>query len=221
MRTKIKFCGLSTAEAVDLAAELGAWKAGFIFFARSPRFVSLEKAADLAARARRLGLETVAVSVDMPEDGLDRIVSDMKPDMLQFHGAETPEAVSAAKIRYGLPVMKALAIRDAGDLDHAITYADAADLLLFDAKPPKGAVLPGGNGVRFDWSLLEKLDRKRAYVLSGGLAADNVAEALAATRADMLDISSGIESAPGVKDLQKMRDFAGVVARFDAAMMNS
>jgi phosphoribosylanthranilate isomerase len=154
MTIPIKICGLSTPEAVDRAADLKADMAGFIFFAKSPRHVTVETATRLAERARARGLKTVAVTVDMDDAGLDEIVERMKPDWLQLHGGETPERVSALKLRYGLPVMKALAIRDAADLDRAAAYEGIADRMLFDAKPPRGSDLPGGNGVSFDWRLL-------------------------------------------------------------------
>jgi phosphoribosylanthranilate isomerase len=183
MTIPIKICGLSTPEAVDRAADLKADMAGFIFFAKSPRHVTVETAARLAERARARGLKTVAVTVDMDDAGLDEIVERMKPDWLQLHGGETPERVSALKLRYGLPVMKALAIRDAADLDRAAAYEGIADRMLFDAKPPRGSDLPGGNGVSFDWRLLagrglSSLDGAARYMLSGGLTTDNVGEAL-------------------------------------------
>ncbi len=217
MTIPIKICGLSTPEAVDRAADLKADMAGFIFFPKSPRHVTVDAARQLAERARARGLKTVAVTVDMDDAGLDEIVEQMKPDWLQLHGAETPERLSVLKVRYGLPVMKALAVRDAGDLDRAAVYNGIADRMLFDAKPPKGSDLPGGNGVSFDWQLLagrdlSSLDGAASYMLSGGLTTDNVGEALRISGAPGVDVSSGVESAPGVKDLAMMGAFVQAVS---------
>ena len=216
MTIRIKICGLSTPEAVERTADLDADMAGFIFFAKSPRHVAIETAADLADRARDRGLETVAVSVDMDDAGLDDIVAKVKPDWLQLHGAESPERVSDLKTRHGLPVMKAFAIREAADLDRIAPYIGIADRFLFDAKPPKGSDLPGGNGVSFDWRLLAALDGAASYMLSGGLTKDNVGEALAISGATMVDVSSGVESAPGVKDLGMMNDFVRAVRQAES-----
>ncbi len=211
MTISIKFCGLSTVEAVELAASLGAWKAGFIFFEKSPRHVSLDTASSLAALARTLGLETVAVTVNPNDASLDRIIDAMKPDWIQLHGSESAARVTEIRSRYGLPVLKALSVRDHADLDAAKAYIGLADLVLFDAKAPAGSDLPGGNGVRFDWQLLRRDASDTDYVLSGGLAVDNVAEALNVSGARYLDVSSGIERAPGIKDPDKMRAFAVAV----------
>ena len=215
MTIGIKFCGLSTEAAVDLAAELGAWKVGFIFFDKSPRHISVDRAAELAMRARGLGLGTVAVTVNADDGYLDRIVAEMKPDILQLHGSETVERLATVKARHGLPVMKAFSIRERADFAAIEPYRGHADWMLYDAKPPAGAVLPGGNGVSFDWRLLEGMTEKADYVLSGGLTTTNVGDALAISGARMLDVSSGIESAPGVKDADKMRAFAAAVRGFE------
>lgn len=215
MTIGIKFCGLSTEKAVDLAAELGAWKVGFIFFEKSPRHVAIARAAELAKRARGLGLGTVAVTVNAEDGYLDRIVAEMKPDMLQLHGSETAERLAVVKARHGLPVMKAFSIRERADFAVIEPFVGHADLMLYDAKPPAGSVLPGGNGVSFDWRLLEGMAEKADYVLSGGLTTTNVGDALAISGARMLDVSSGIESAPGVKDADKMRAFAAAVRGFE------
>ncbi|MBC7280315.1 phosphoribosylanthranilate isomerase [Hoeflea sp.] len=211
MTATIKICGLSTPEAVDRAADLNADMAGFIFFQKSPRHVAVDVASMLARRAQARGLKTVAVTVDMGDAGLDDIVSAMKPDWLQLHGAESPERTAELKTRFGLPVMKAFAIREAADLDRIAPYIGIADRFLFDAKPPKGSDLPGGNGVSFDWRLLAALDDRVSYMLSGGLTKDNVGEALRVSGATMVDVSSGVESAPGVKDLAMMDDFVRAV----------
>ena len=206
MTLDIKICGLKTDDAVAAALAGGANHVGFIFFAKSPRNVSVEEAARLRQAATGRA-KAVAVTVDADDATLDEIVSTMKPDMLQLHGSETPERVAAIKARYGLPVMKAFAIREAADLEKIAPYRGVADRFLFDAKPPKGVELPGGNGIPFDWRLLAALDAGIDYMLSGGLNVGNIAEALRLTRAPGIDISSGVETAPGVKD-------AGLIAAF-------
>jgi phosphoribosylanthranilate isomerase len=199
MTLDIKICGLKTDEAVDAALSGGASHVGFIFFEKSPRHVSLDEAARLASRVRGKA-KSVAVTVDADDATLDAIVSAMAPDMLQLHGHETPARVAEVKARYGLQVMKASSVRDAADLDAVAPYRGTADRFLFDAKPPKGSDLPGGNGVSFDWRLLAALDPGLDYMLSGGLNAGNIADALRQANPPGIDISSGVESAPGVKD---------------------
>ncbi|MEP3435454.1 MAG: phosphoribosylanthranilate isomerase [Hoeflea sp.] len=215
MTATIKICGLSTPEAIDRAADLNADMAGFIFFEKSPRHVAIATAAALAERARGRGLQTVAVTVGMDDAGLDQIVASVKPDWLQLHGDESPERTADIKARYGLPVMKAFAIREAADLDRIAPYTGIADRLLFDAKAPKGSDLPGGNGLSFDWRLLAKLDDSINYMLSGGLTKDNVGEALGISGAPGVDVSSGVESAPGVKDPGMMDAFVRAVREAD------
>lgn len=200
MKPDIKICGLKTPEAVEKAVARGASHIGFIFFEKSPRNIEPDIAGHLADAVRGR-VKVVAVTVDADNDDLDEIIALLKPDILQFHGSETPERVLNVKAVYGLPVMKALSIRDADDLARIEPYIGIADRFLFDAKPPKGSDLPGGNGVGFDWSLLAGLDADVDYMLSGGLNKDNVAEALSGTGARGIDLSSGVESAPGVKDL--------------------
>ncbi|MBW3099094.1 phosphoribosylanthranilate isomerase [Pseudohoeflea coraliihabitans] len=221
MSTHIKFCGLKTVEAVEQAAALGAWKAGFIFFAKSPRNVTVEHAGMLAARAHALGLATVAVTVNASDAELDAIIDGVRPTLLQFHGAESPAQISKIKARSGLKAMKAIPVRTAEDLAAMEPFLGVADHILFDAKAPRGSALPGGNGVQFDWTLLDSLDRQTDYVLSGGLDAANVGVALRTTGCRFLDVSSGIESAPGIKDLDKMRAFAEAVRRHDSEAVNS
>lgn len=211
MTASIKICGLSTPEAVDRAADLDADMAGFIFFEKSPRHVETGTAGALAERARTRGLKTVAVTVDMDDAGLEEIVATVKPDWLQLHGGESPERTGELKARFGLPVMKAFAIREASDFNKITPYIGIADRFLFDAKPPKGSDLPGGNGVSFDWRLLATLDEAANYMLSGGLTKDNVGEALTISGAPGVDVSSGVESAPGVKDLDMMDGFVRAV----------
>jgi phosphoribosylanthranilate isomerase len=216
MKTEVKICGLKTAEAVDRAVALGAGYTGFIFFAKSPRNIEPDDAGRLAERIRGKA-KIVAVTVDADNDDLDEIVSALSPDILQLHGNESPERVLNVKAVYGLPVIKALSIRDADDLRRIEPYIGIADRFLFDAKPPKGSDLPGGNGVSFDWTLLDTLDESVDYMLSGGLNAQNIGEALALTGAKAIDTSSGVESAPGIKDLGRMEEFFDAVARADAA----
>lgn len=206
MALDIKICGLKTDDAVATALDSGASHVGFIFFPKSPRHVSTELAGQLRRSATGRA-KAVAVTVDADDATLDAIVAGMAPDMLQLHGTETPERVSAVKARFGLPVLKAFSIREAADLEAIAPYRGIADRFLFDAKPPKGSDLPGGNGVSFDWRLLAGLDARVDYMLSGGLNAANVGDALTLTRAPGLDVSSGVESAPGIKDVALIRDF--------------
>lgn len=210
MALDVKICGLKTEDAIGAALDGGATHCGFIFFEKSPRHLEFAQAKALRpAIGGRAQL--VAVTVDADDRYLDEIVASVRPDMLQLHGAETPERVAELKSRHRLPVMKALAIRDAGDMAKIDAYRDVAERFLFDAKPPKGSEVPGGHGVAFDWSLLEALDDDVDYMLSGGINAANIAEALARTRPTGIDASSGLETAPGVKD-------TGLIAAFFEAL---
>lgn len=202
----LKICGLRTPEAVAVALDGGASHVGFIFFPKSPRNVSPHEAAALREPVRGRAA-AVAVSVDADDALLQAIVDEVRPDILQLHGHETPERVSAVRARFGLPVIKALPVRDEADLRAAGRYAGIADHLLFDAKPPPDAALPGGNGIAFDWTLLDAAPAA-PFFLSGGLNRANLAEALRSRPAG-LDVSSGVESAPGVKDLALIRAFLG------------
>ncbi len=208
----IKICGLKTPEAVLRAVDLGATHVGFIFFGKSPRNIEPSDAGALADLVRGRA-KIVAVTVDADNDELDEIVSLLRPDVLQLHGNESPERVLTVKAVYGLPVMKALSVREATDLEKVDAYVGIADRFLFDAKPPAGSQLPGGNGVSFDWTLMDALDGGVDYMLSGGLNKDNVEEAVAATRAPGVDVSSGVESAPGVKDIGRMEEFFEALRR--------
>jgi phosphoribosylanthranilate isomerase len=199
MALEIKICGLKTDAALDAALIGGASHVGFIFFPKSPRYVEPEDAGRLREAARGKAL-AVAVTVDADDVLLDRIVSAMEPDMLQLHGHESPARVAAIKAYYGLPVVKAFSVRTASDLAAIEAYRDVADRFLFDAKPPKGSELPGGNGVAFDWSLLAAVPSGTDYFLSGGLNAQNIGAALRIASPPAIDISSGVESAPGVKE---------------------
>lgn len=205
----VKICGLSTAETLAAALDVGADRVGFVFYPKSPRHVSIDHAETLAAMAR--GRATiVALTVDAGDEMLAAIVAAIDPDMLQLHGRESPERVAAIRARFGRPVIKALGISTARDLAAASDYAAVADELLFDAKPPPGAKLPGGNGVSFDWRILAALDLAVPFMLSGGLAPGTVGEAVRITRAFAVDVSSGVESAPGIKE-------PGLIAAFVAA----
>jgi phosphoribosylanthranilate isomerase len=208
----IKICGLSTIEATDAVIAGGATHVGFIFFPKSPRHVAVDTAAKLGAHAQAQGLKSVAVTVNADDAYLDEIVAAMKPDILQLHGSESPERVTQVKARYGLPVMKAFAISARDDLDKIDIYNGIADRFLFDAKAPKNSELPGGNGVSFDWTLLGGLDPSVDYMLSGGLNASNVSDAIANAKPSGLDISSGVESEPGVKSTKLIASFFEAVA---------
>jgi phosphoribosylanthranilate isomerase len=214
MKTAIKICGLTTADAVDKAVARGASHIGFIFFPKSPRNIEPDIAGTLADRVRGR-VKIVAVTVDADTDDIDEIIALLKPDVLQLHGHETPERILQLKTLYGLPVIKAFSLKAEADLDRIDSYIGAADSFLFDAKAPEGAPLPGGNGVAFDWRILRKLDAGVDYMLSGGLNRENVAAALQETGARALDVSSGVERAPGVKDLELIDAF------FDAVEMAS
>lgn len=210
MKPDIKICGLKTAEAIDRALARGATHIGFIFFEKSPRYIEPDLAGRLAEAARGKA-KIVAVTVNPTNDDLDEIVALLRPDMIQLHGDESPERVLTIKAVYGLPVMKAFSVRTSDDLQRVEAYIGIADRFLFDAKPPKGSELPGGNGVSFDWSLLSWLDDSVDYMLSGGLNKDNIAEAMAITKAPGIDVSSGVESAPGLKDVAMIDRFFDAV----------
>ncbi|MBD9626093.1 MULTISPECIES: phosphoribosylanthranilate isomerase [Ensifer] len=220
MKTQVKICGLKTAEAAERAVALGASHVGFIFFPKSPRNIEPDDAGRIADRIRGQA-KIVAVTVNADNDELDEIVSALNPDILQLHGSEDAERLLTVKAMYGLPVMKALSVREVSDLEKIDAYIGIADRFLFDAKPPKGSDLPGGNGVSFDWKLLDALDGSVDYMLSGGLNADNIGEAMAQTNARAIDISSGVESAPGVKDLKLMESFFNAVRQAEAGMPRS
>lgn len=204
MPVKVKICGVRTPAIVEIAAEEGADFVGLVLFAKSPRHVELEEARVLAAVARgKIG--TVAVLVD-PDDALvDGVVARVRPDFLQLHGSETPERVAAIRARARLPVMKAVAVAEACDVADAGKYAASADFILFDAKASPDALLPGGNGVPFNWDALKGI--KPPFALSGGLTPDTVGEAIRLTGASLVDVSSGVERAPGEKDAELVRRF--------------
>ncbi|MEM1072880.1 MAG: phosphoribosylanthranilate isomerase [Pseudomonadota bacterium] len=203
----VKICGLNDSAHVSAAAQAGAAYVGFVFFDKSPRNVGLDQARALAVGAPA-GVAKVALTVNADNAFLDALTTTVPVDILQLHGLETPERVSEVRARYGLPVMKAIGVADAQDLAAIDTYSAVADQLLIDAKPPKGSVLPGGNGLAFDWQLLA--DRKfwtKPWMLAGGLTADTVADAIRKTHARQVDVSSGVETAPGQKDAKLISDF--------------
>ena len=207
----IKICGLSGPDAIEAAIEGGATHIGMIFFEKSPRHVSLHDAVALSAAAGDR-VTKVAVLVNASDDYLDQVVGSARPDMLQLHGSEPPERVLEIKQRYGLPVIKAIAVRSEADLENARRYVGIADLFLFDAKPPAGSELPGGNGVAFDWEIMDHWPKDVPYMLSGGLNVQNICEALSHSGAPGIDISSGVETSPGKKDTALIREFLAVVA---------
>lgn len=206
MKTAVKICGLRRPEHVAAAAEAGARYVGFVFFARSPRHLAVADAANLALAVPD-GVAKVALTVDATDADLDAITAAVPLDMLQLHGAESAARVAAVKARYGLPVMKAVGVADRADLAALDLYQGVADQILVDAKPPRGAVLPGGNGLAFDWTLLLGRVWRRPWMLAGGLTPDTVALAIRSTNARQVDVSSGVESAPGVKDVDLIRRF--------------
>jgi phosphoribosylanthranilate isomerase len=203
---RVKICGLTRPEDVTAVADAGAAYAGFVFFPKSPRNVSIETARELAVDVP-VGVAKVALVVDADDALLDAITSAVPLDILQLHGHETPERVVEIRSRYGLPVMKAVGVADAEDVAALDLYADVADQILVDAKPPKNADLPGGNGVSFDWRLISARRWSVPWMLAGGLTPDNVAEAIALTGAKQVDVSSGVETSPGVKDAEAIRAF--------------
>jgi phosphoribosylanthranilate isomerase len=202
----VKICGLSTRETLDVALDSGADMVGFVFFPPSPRHLALEAARDLGQAVKRRAVK-VALTVDADDATLAGVVEALQPDLLQLHGRETPARLREIKQKFGLPVMKALPVETSADLAVLPDYRDVADRILFDARPPKEATRPGGLGAVFDWRLLENLDLQVPFMVSGGLHAGNVAEAVRVTRAGGVDVSSGVERASGIKDPDMIRAF--------------
>ena len=202
----VKICGLKDPRHVAAAVETGAAYVGFVFFPKSPRHLEIDAARVLASKVPA-GVAKVALTVNATDRDLDIITDDVPIDMLQLHGHETPMRVAEVKQRYGLPVMKAVAIADAGDVAVIDDFADVADQILIDAKPPTISDLPGGNGLSFDWRLIAGRRWSVPWMLAGGLTAENVAEAISLTGARQVDVSSGVESAPGVKEAQMIKRF--------------
>lgn len=207
----VKICGLTTPDDVDAAVQAGARYLGFVFFAKSPRAVTTDSAAALALRVPP-GVMRVGLFVNADDDFLASVLDHVALDMIQMHGTEPPARVAAVKARFGLPVMKAVGVSGPQDLDALWDYGLVADQLLVDAKPPKEAALPGGNGVAFDWRLLVGRKWLKPWMLAGGLTPDNVAQAIRLTAAPAVDVSSGVERAPGVKDPALIRAFVAAAS---------
>jgi phosphoribosylanthranilate isomerase len=214
MAITAKICGLTTPEAVRAAVDGGASHLGFVFFAKSPRNLEPELAARLIAPLRQASpVKIVALTVDPTDAELEHIAGSLKPDLIQLHGRETPQRAAAIRARTGLPTIKAVGVRDASDIAAALKYQDAADHLMFDAKPPEGSDRTGGHGLSFDWTLLDGLKLDRPWFLAGGLDPWNVADAIRLSRAPIVDVSSGVERGPGVKDPHLISAFLDAVRR--------
>ncbi|MDU9004062.1 phosphoribosylanthranilate isomerase [Sedimentitalea todarodis] len=209
----VKICGLSTAETLASAVAFGARYVGFVFFAKSPRNVALPLAATLAASVPE-GVCKVALTVNADDVTLDHLIDTVPLDMLQLHGAEDPDRVAQIRTRFGLPVMKAVGVAHESDLPALLDYQQVADQILVDAKPPRHAELPGGNGLAFDWRLIAGRRWPVPWMLAGGLTPNNVGEAIAMTGARQVDVSSGVESAPGVKDSSQIRTFLAATSAY-------
>ncbi|MGJ4896511.1 MULTISPECIES: phosphoribosylanthranilate isomerase [unclassified Bradyrhizobium] len=206
MSLLVKICGLTTPDTLAAALDAGADMVGFVFFPPSPRHVGLTAARELGRDVRGRALK-VALTVDADDAMIENIVETLRPDLLQLHGRESIARVRDLKQRFGLPIMKAIPVATDADLAPLASYADVCDRILFDARAPKEATRPGGLGATFDWRLLQGVKLDRPFMVSGGLSADNVAEAVRITRAGGVDVSSGVERAPGVKDCDMIRDF--------------
>lgn len=204
--TRVKICGITENSALEAAVDAGANYIGFVFFPKSPRNLEIEQAAKLAVTVP-VGICKVALVVNPDNATLDAICDQVPIDMLQLHGTESPARVVEIKARYGLPVMKAVGVAEASDLAMLDTYAQVADQILVDAKPPKNASLPGGNGLAFDWRLIADRRWTVPWMLAGGLAADNVGQAVLLTNARQVDVSTGVENRAGIKDVTKIRQF--------------
>jgi phosphoribosylanthranilate isomerase len=202
----VKICGLSTRETLEVALDEGADMVGFVFFPPSPRHLSLERARELGRQVRSRALK-VALTVNSDDAALENIIDALQPDILQLHGHETVARLREIKQRFGMPVMKAVAVESSADLASLPGYAATADRILFDARPPRGATRPGGLGAVFDWHILENVDVKLPFMVSGGLKADNVADALRITHATGVDVSSGVERSAGMKDPELIEKF--------------
>jgi phosphoribosylanthranilate isomerase len=212
----IKICGLRSPEALDVALHAGADMVGFVFFPPSPRHLDADAARTLAARVKGRA-QKVALSVDATDEDLTAAIEAIQPDLLQLHGRESPKRVLEVKARFKLPVIKAIAVESRDDLAIVADYAEVADRLIFDARAPREATRPGGLGKPFDWRLLQNLDPRIPFMLSGGLDPSNVAEAVRITRPGGVDVSSGVERAPGDKDPEKIRAFIRAARAADTA----
>jgi phosphoribosylanthranilate isomerase len=214
VRRRVKICGIRDAGALLAALDAGADDVGLVLFPPSPRNVSLAEARELSCLVR--GRARVAVlTVDADDALLAAVAAEIRPDILQLHGSESPERAAAVRKRFGIAVMKAIKVATADDARHALDFVGAADLILFDARPPKGADRPGGHGQPFDWHALDDVKDRVPYMLSGGLTPANVGEAIRATGASAVDVSSGVERAPGVKDPALIRAFIAAARATD------
>jgi phosphoribosylanthranilate isomerase len=210
MGTLVKICGIASADAADAAARAGADFAGLVFFRRSPRFLNPEIAASLAMRMRGR-VRLVALLADANDEEISAAIAATNPDFLQLHGSETPERVAAIRTRFGRPVIKSIAIADASDFSAVPRYEAVSDVLLFDAKAPAGAQRPGGHGAAFDWQLLRNRNFTKPWLLAGGLNTENITRAIQISGAPGVDVSSGVETAPGVKSPQMIHDFVAAI----------
>lgn len=206
MSIAVKICGITRPDAIDAAVRAGASYGGLVFHPRSPRFVNLEQAQTLAAQMRGR-LKIVALITDMDDAGIEAVVQAVQPDFLQLHGAESARRTAYVRGKFGVPVIKALPVADVADLAAAAEYESTADMLMFDARPPKDATRPGGHGAAFDWKILAGRTFSKPWFLAGGLDPDNVARAIELSGAQAVDVSSGVESAPGVKDAGRITAF--------------
>lgn len=213
MPVQAKICGLTTREAVEAALAGGAAYLGFVHFPKSPRHVEPAAAERLARPARARGAKVVAVTVDASDAELDRLAETLKPDLIQLHGSESPERVAEVRRRTGAAVVRAIRVETGDDLAEAEVFADVADHLMFEARPPPRAALPGGNGAAFDWGLLAGRSFPRPWFLAGGLSPENVQAAVAASGAPLVDVSSGVETKPGCKDPRLITAFLDAVRR--------
>jgi len=209
-KVRVKICGITNTADMDSSIKYGTYYAGLMFFEKSPRFVNLSLARKLSLYAGSK-IKKVAVTVNLNNQKLDEIVKKVPLDFIQLHGNETPKRVQEIKTRYKIPVIKAIGISEANDLNFISLFKDVADQLLIDAKPPSSSVLPGGNGLNFDWKLLKDFNFQCPWLLAGGLTSENVAEAIALTGATQLDLSSGVEKAPGLKDDKKISLFMSAI----------
>jgi phosphoribosylanthranilate isomerase len=209
----VKICGIRTPEALHAAAEAGARAVGFVFYPPSPRALTPDIASDLS-RMLPTGVRAVGLFVDASDEQIGAVTGRVPLDLMQLHGSETPRRVAEIRGRFGLPVMKAIRVATADDLTPLTDYEAVSDWILFDAKPPRNVTsLPGGTGIAFDWQLLRRVSIRKPWMLSGGLTADNLAEAVSLTGAKMADVSSGVEDRPGNKSVERIREFLAAAAR--------
>lgn len=210
LKVRVKICGITNISDMDASIKYGIHYAGLMFFEKSPRFVNLNLARQLSLHAGNK-IKKVAVAVNLTNQILDEIVKQVPLDFIQLHGQETPKRVREIRVRYKLPVIKAIGISESADLNLISIFKDVADQLLIDAKSPSSSVLPGGNGFNFDWKLLKDFEFQCPWLLAGGLNSENAAEAIALTGANQLDLSSGVEKAPGLKDDKKISSFMSAI----------